>query len=189
MIFLMYNDPEQIIGKIKEDNTVVESEILSDDMKKRILEIELRRLDEMIPVVNKGLNDAFESEYVAVIIKRNDVQAIPMASLELLTKSGKLIGEEVYDEDELEEYRNRDDVYFISDNFVSFTNVSGMEAEEQYFLISEVGSKILGDIDLSNVKDMIMAIPSADTNDFFLKHYGYSTEDSLGSVLIGFTVE
>ena len=184
----MYNAPEQIIEKIKEDPTVVVSEILSADIKKNILEIELKRLDELIPVINQGLDDAFKSDYVAVIIKRNDVETIPMASLELLTKSGKLIGEEVYDEEELEEYRQRDDVYFISDNFVSFTNVSGMQAEEQYFRISEVNSKILGNIDLSDVKDLIIAIPSADTNDFFLKHYGHSVEEALGSVLIGFNV-
>ena len=95
----------EILNQIRKDNGILEAEILSDEMKKRILEIEMERLKELIPVINEGINKAFKEEQVAVIIqdrtennKTNNMT--PMPTLTLLTESGKLVGEEIYDEEE-----------------------------------------------------------------------------------------
>ncbi len=184
----------EILNQIRKDNGILEAEILSDEMKKRILEIEMERLKELIPVINEGINKAFKEEQVAVIIqdrtennKTNNMT--PMPTLTLLTESGKLVGEEIYDEEELEELHQRNDVYFLSDNFVTYTNLGGQEGEKQFFKVSDVDCSLFTNQNLKEYANSVtVAVPSTNTDHYIKEQFGHSPEDQIGTMIVGFTL-
>lgn len=182
-----------LLKEIKKDEGTLNVEIMSDDMKKQVLAIEMDRSKEIIPVINEGLNDAFKEKEIAVIVKNNsnkkvENNIIPLPSLTLLTESGKLIGEEIYDEEELENLHQREDVYFVSDNFVTYTNVKSAQGEKQFFKVSSLNNNLLDNQDINKQLDsLIIALPSIHTNYYIKEHYGYKHEDEIGTIIIGFT--
>lgn len=170
------------------ERTVILDEI-NDELKKEILNIELERLNELIPAVNEGLDNAFKEEELILLIQ--DATGRTMDEMEptltLRTKSGTIIGEEVYDEEELEELHERDDTYFLSDNFVTYTNLSTPK-EEQIFIIENIYPDYLtGDNLEKTVNSLKIASPSTVTDQHIKKCFNLNIDDDLETFIIGFT--
>ncbi len=182
----------EILKQIEQEEETLIVDIITDDMKKRVLEIEMERLDELIPFINEGINTAFNEENVAIIIRdlnKKQREMIDAPTLLLLTESGKIIGEEIYDEEELEELRERNDVYFVSENFVTYTNMGTNKGEKQFFKLSSTNSSFFTDCDLNKyVISLSVAIPSTNTDHYLREYYGYTPNDNISTLLLGFTI-
>ena len=113
---------DDLINTILEEENIIKAEVMDDEMKKQVLQHEMKRLEELVPFINKGMQEAFEEKEAIVIVMDNTVEKIRENGPEdadgdgftLQTESGKVIGESIYDEDELEDLRDDPNAYFIS---------------------------------------------------------------------------
>lgn len=115
---------DKLFDIIKNEGNIIVSDIMTDEMKKEVIKLEMKRLDEMVPLINKGLQEAFDLDSSIVIIQDKTNITLPVEelipTLTLQSESGTIIGEEIYDPEELEEIRQDPSVYFISDNFPTY---------------------------------------------------------------------
>lgn len=181
---------QDIIKAAKEDKRVIVAEILTDEMKKQILELELKRLNEPIPVINKSLQEAFDKEQAMVIVIEKPKEDVPIEeqipTLTLQTDSGKIIGEEIYDPEELELMREDNEAYFISEHFVTFPNMA-VAGEKQFFVVGEIYNVLESEDRMKEcVKSMIISVPSTHTDSFIKDCYELSHEEKIATMIVGF---
>ena len=186
------------IQKIMQDeDNVILSEIIDDEMKKNLLLYEMKRLDEIVPFINEGLKEALDEQEALLIIRKHEEKSVEEmnkesytsdpAAFTLRTESGKIIGEMIYDDEELEDLRNDPTVYFLSDNFETYQDAS-VAGEKQFFYMESAGSDFVTDKDIdSTVKSVTVGIPSTETDHFIRDCFDLSHDESLSSVIIGFT--
>ena len=186
---------EKLLEAIRAEKATMIAEIMDDEMKKGILECEMRRLNELIPFVNKGMEEAFQEEEAIIIVRDNTVQTERMndtsssddSSFTLQTESGKIIGETILDEEELEELREDPTVTFISENFVMYNNLA-LPGEKQFFLMTSANSDFFTDADLESIVSSItVAIPSTETDHFIRDCFELEHDAPIGTLVVGFT--
>ena len=122
----------ELINLIKEEPGIMIVELMTDEMKKQVLQLEMKRLEELVPFINQGMEEAFEEEQALVVVIDNNKKEDRTiesyeeeeASFTLRTESGQIIGETIYDEEELEELRDDPNVFFLSDNFETYNNLA-----------------------------------------------------------------
>ncbi|RAP44845.1 MAG: hypothetical protein BZ135_07370 [Methanosphaera sp. rholeuAM6] len=185
----------ELIKLIKEDESVLMAETMSDEMKKQVLKLEMKRLDELVPFINEGLEEAFREEDAIVVITDNTKKSNRIensydthdTSFTLRTESGKVIGETIYDEDELEELRNDPDVFFLSDNFVTYNNLA-TPGERQFFVMSSTTSDFFTDKDLESlVSRLKVAVPSTGSDHYIKDCFDLPHDAAIGTLIIGYT--
>jgi len=186
---------EELLEAIRAEKATLIAEIMDDDMKKGVLECEMRRLDELIPFVNKGMEEAFQEQEAIIIVRDNTIQTERTndtsgsddSSFTLQTESGKIIGETILDEEELEELRDDPTVTFISENFVMYNNLA-LPGEKQFFLMTGANSDFFTDADLESiVSSLKVAIPSTETDHFIRDCFELEHDAPIGTLVVGFT--
>ncbi|MBR0471914.1 MAG: hypothetical protein IJI98_04370 [Methanosphaera sp.] len=184
-----------LIKAIEEEPGVMIVELMTDDMKKQVLQHEMKRLDELVPFINQGMEEAFKEEEALVIVLNNDERPeremgpedVDNNSFTLRTASGQIIGETIYDEEELEDLRNDPNVFFLSDNFVTYNNLA-TPGEKQFFVMTSSTSSFFTDEDLeSMVTSLKVAVPSTGTDHYIKDCFELSHEERIGTLIIGFT--
>lgn len=192
---MMMSTTTELIKLIKEEPGVMIAELMDDEMKKQVLQHEMKRLDELVPFINQGMEEAFEEDEAIVIIINNDEKVDRViesyeqdnTSFTLRTESGQIIGETIYDEEELEELRDDPNVFFLSDNFVTYQNLA-TPGEKQFFVMSSTDSSFFTDKDLESLVSSIkVAIPSTITDHYIKDVFDISHEERIGTLIIGFT--
>lgn len=186
-------DNYKIVEIMRNEPGVIIADIIPDDMKKEILKLEMKRVDEIVPFINKGMQHAFDEKEALLVITDNekrpkrDVQYTDESTFTLRSDTGEILGEMIYDEDELEELRNDPTVYFLSDNFVTYNNVP-TSGKKQFFVMDAETSKFITDKDIdSTVKSLVVAVPSTETDHFIKDCYDLPHDTHIGTVIIGFT--
>lgn len=178
----------KLITQLKKDEDILEIQLISEDMKKKILELEMNRSKELIPVINEGIHEVFKEKIlVAISKKRPDKIIAAKPKLILLTNTGKLLGEDVYDEDELEELHEDNNAYFVSDNFVLYKNIYKNDGEKEIFKISSIDLNLFTKEDLSKYANSItIAMPSSETDLYIKKSIKLFSKDE-DTIILGFT--
>ncbi len=190
----MQENDYEIVNIMRNEEGVVVAELMDDEMKKDVLTCEMKRLKEIVPFINKGLEEAFREEEALVLIKRNkkveednNFKYSGDYTFTLRTDGGRIIGEMVFDEEELEELRKDPNVYFLSDNFVTYSDMT-TPGQKQYFVVEGEKSKFVTDKDIdSTVKSLVVGIPSTETDHYIKDYYDLSGDEALGTIIIGFT--
>lgn len=186
------NIEEEIISIINDEENIILVEVLPDEYKKEIVILEMKRLNEMIPVINQGLEKAINEEHVLVVINDKRGYIIPdedlIPTLTLQTDSGKIIGEEIYDPEELEELKEDPEAYFISEHFVTYPNVP-TSGEKQFFIVSELYNELDCEEKIRPlVKSMTISAPSTEADHYIKDCYDISHEDRITTLIIGFSI-
>ncbi len=182
----------ELLKEIRKDDGTIKAELIPDDLKKEILEIEMDRTKELIPVINEGINEAFKEKEIMIIIKHQINDKIkeditPMPSLTLLTETGRIVGEEIYDQERINELKKDENAYFVSSNFVTY-NLNEFKDEKQFFKVSKGDNELFTDKNLKEYSDSItVAIPSIHSDRYIKQYYGYSPDEKIGSIIVGFT--
>ena len=184
-----------LINLIKEEENVMIAEIMTDEMKKQVLEHEMKRLEELVPFINEGMKEAFDEEEAIVIITDNTKKSSRVensyetrdTSFTLRNESGKIIGETIFDEEELEDLREDPDVFFLSDNFVTYNNLT-VPGEKQFFVMSSTTSDFFTSKDLESlVSSLKVAVPSTGSDHYIKDCYDLAHDEAIGTLIIGFT--
>lgn len=192
---ILMSKTEQLLNTIRQQENIMIAEIMNEDMKKGILECEMKRINELIPFINKGMEEAFQEEDAIILVLDNTLESHRMeesydeyeSTFTLQTESGVIIGETIYDEEELEDLRDDPSVTFVSDNFVTYNNLA-VSGEKQFFLMSSTNSKFFTDADLeSMVSSITVAIPSTETDHFIRDCFDLEHDALIGTLVVGFT--
>lgn len=182
----------KIIDMINNDEGVLISQLMDDDFKKEVLKYEMKRLDELVPFINKGMEEALNKKEAMVMIRRHsddDDREIrdDDGSFTLRTENGEIIGESIYDEDELEELRNDPTVYFLSENFVTYNNIA-TPGQKQFFVMEGKKSDFITKQDIDSCVDsLVVAVPSTETDHYIKDYYNIPHDEHIGTIIIGFT--
>ena len=184
-----------LINLIKEEENVMIAEIMTDEMKKQVLEHEMKRLEELVPFINEGMKEAFDEEEAIVIVIDNTKKSSRVensyetrdTSFTLRNESGKIIGETIFDEEELEDLREDPNVFFLSDNFVTYNNLT-VPGEKQFFVMSSTTSDFFTSKDLESlVSSLKVAVPSTGSDHYIKDCYDLAHDEAIGTLIIGFT--
>lgn len=184
-----------LINLIKEEENVMIAEIMTDEMKKQVLEHEMKRLEELVPFINEGMKEAFDEEEAIVIVTDNTKKSSRVensyetrdTSFTLRNESGKIIGETIFDEEELEDLREDPNVFFLSDNFVTYNNLT-VPGEKQFFVMSSTTSDFFTSKDLESlVSSLKVAVPSTGSDHYIKDCYDLAHDEAIGTLIIGFT--
>ena len=182
---------EEILNILNNEEKIMLAENLPDEYKKEILKLEMKRLDEMIPLINKGLQEAFDQEHILIVINDKRGYIIPdedlIPTLTLQTDTGKIIGEEIYDPEELEDLQDDPEAYFISEHFVTYPNLS-IPGEKQFFVVSQLTGELECEDKLRGLVDkLVLAAPSTEADHYIKDCYDISHEDRITTLIIGFS--
>ena len=184
-----------LINLIKEEENVMIADIMTDEMKKQVLEHEMKRLEELVPFINEGMKEAFDEEEAIVIITDNTKKSSRVensyetrdTSFTLRNESGKIIGETIFDEEELEDLREDPNVFFLSDNFVTYNNLT-VPGEKQFFVMSSTTSDFFTSKDLESlVSSLKVAVPSTGSDHYIKDCYDLAHDEAIGTLILGFT--
>ncbi len=185
----------ELIELLKTDKSILIAAPMSDEMKKKVLQLEMKRLEELVPFVNEGMKEAFEEEEAIVVILDNTVKNERIensydeqdTSFTLRNESGMIIGETIMDEEELEELRDDPNVYFLSDNFVTYSNLT-KPGEKQFFVMSSTNSSFFTDTNPERlVSSLTVAIPSTPTDHYIKDCFDLPHDEPIGTMIIGYT--
>ena len=181
----------KILKLLEDEDKVIIARELSEDEKSQIVKLEMKRLDEMVPVINKGLEEALNEDYAVLVIKDKrgiflpDEELIPTLTLE--TDAGKVIGEEIYDPEELEELKNDPEAYFISEHFVTYPNIP-TSGEKQFFVVSDLYGELDCEDKMNEITEkLVIATPSTEADHFIKDCFGMDYEDGIITMIIGFS--
>ena len=184
-----------LIALLLTDESIMIAAPMSDEMKKQVLKLEMKRLEELVPFINEGMEEAFEEEDAIVVILDNTVKNERIensydeqdTSFTLRTESGQIIGETIMEEEEIEELRNDPNVFFLSDNFVTYSNLS-KPGEKQFFVMSSTKSSFFTDTNPESlVSSLTVAIPSTETDHYIKDCFDLPHDEPIGTMIIGYT--
>lgn len=191
------NIDEQLLQIIRNETNVILAEHMCDKMKKEVLIREMKRLKETIPFINKGMDDAFKEQSAIVVIRKNKFKSTDDMinsndytqdyTFTLRTNGGRIIGEMIYDEEELKELHKDPNVYFMTDNFVTYSD-NTTPGEKQFFVVEGEKSNYFTKKDLSNLSEnIIVAIPSVETDYYIKEQYNLQDHNDFGTIIVGYT--
>lgn len=178
---------EEAINIIKGLKGVLGVEIVSEEDKKVLLGIETARNDDIIPVINQGLNECLNKEFCLVLFKTGEFRIPPRPTVILKTDHGRILGHELISDEDREKYVGRDDVYFLSTNFILFKPEKGISGgiEKELFVLPPIPFPELNNI--SGISDIVSGTPSTKGDEYIKNRHGYTKDPSKATVLIGFS--
>lgn len=173
---------------IKELKGVIDVRELSDEDKDALIEFELNRKRDIIPVINTGLEECLKREYLLLLLKNRDFRCAPNPTVLLITDKGRILGQELISPEEKEKYQCKNDVYFLSNDFIMFKsdkNAVRTGGEKQLFVLPSIPFPELEDIE--RIESVVSCSPST-AGDYYLKtKYGYPDDPNLATILVGFS--
>ncbi len=179
---------EKAINKIKKLKGVVDVKEMDYGDRNALNESELNRNGDIIPVLNTGLEDCLKREYLLLLLKNHNFRCASEPTVLLITAKGRILGQEVISDEEKENFRCREDIYFLSNDFVLFKNDRNTlrtGGEKQLFILPSIPFPELDNIE--NIEDIVSCSPSTAGDSYLRNKYGYPDDRNLATILIGFS--
>ena len=148
-------DREEILSnvekKVRGIPGVVDMKYLDEGLKEKIAGIEHQTEENgavggLMPFVNKGVWETLKREncFVMILGSQEMPFMVPDHAIYLLDQKGQIVGE-FLSEERRQEMKRRDDVYFLSEDFVLY---HGLEiCGEPYFLVPEIEFREIDDVE------------------------------------------
>ena len=169
---------------IKGMRGVVEAFYLDKDILEKVRkEEETVKAVGNVDVINEGFNQALQREKVICIVKDPRFRPPPEPTVKLMASDGRVMGVEVFPET-AKEYLGRDDVIWLSDGFVVFTNVPPTEGMREAFVMPPVSFPELNES--NGCKDVISCSPAPTCDKMIREWHGMEDNSKLASVLVAF---
>lgn len=178
------------VETIKQLKGVLDVQELSDEDRKALLEIELGRNGDMIPVINEGLEECMKREFYLTVLKNEEFRSPPIPTVLLVTDKGRILGQELISPEEKEKYQNRKDAYFLSSEFVIFKPdraTTSMQKEKEFFLLPSVPFPELEDIE--GISNVVSCSPSTIGDSYLKDKYGYPQDPRFATILVAFSTK
>ena len=96
---------QEVIDTINPLRGVLDVGVLTDEVRKNVLKIEMDKAGELIPVINMGVNECLNRDYTVAIIKNASFRPPPTATVQLVDNKGNLLGEEIVSNNQKKKYK------------------------------------------------------------------------------------
>ncbi|MGB7969061.1 MAG: hypothetical protein WCF28_05745 [Methanobacterium sp.] len=178
---------EKAIDIIKKLDGAVDVQELSKDDRKTLIEIESHHNNDIIPVVNKGLNECLTREFCLVLLKTEDFRIPSEPTVLLVTDSGRILGQELISPEDKKKYAHNDNVVFLSNNFIIFKpdKLSRSMGEKELFILPAIPFQELNDV--LTIKDVVSCSPSTLGDKYLKEKYNYPDDPHLATIIVAFS--
>ncbi len=175
-------DKNAVLGTLRSMDGVEKAFLLDQEILERLRQEEKGVKAIMdISVRNDGFNAALEREHVACIIKNTRFRPPPEPTVLLQDDEGTVMGIEVFPHTR-GEYDEREDVFWLSEDFVVFPGVKA--ARQEFFVMPPVS---FPELDESlGCRDVVSCSPSPTSDVMIKEHYGLEDDPRLASILVAF---
>lgn len=174
---------EKVISYLKEQEGVVGILDMDDELSKAVDSIEksikTRNNHEYLSI---GYDLAMERIHRVCVFYTNDFKKDFRARLKLMTSDGTVMGTNLMPE-EMDEYRGREDVIWISDDFVVFPMIRG--SGEEMFVMYPYEYKELHDI-APGCSNAIGFSPTPSSDSFLKEKAGIEESSFIFSTVVAF---
>lgn len=181
---------KKVIKSIEEMDGVLKAEHLSNEDIKNLIDIEANRDNDLIPVINEGLQECFKKDFNIVIFKDSNFRNAPFPTVLLVNTGGKILGHEIISIKDREKFKKKENVHFLSDDFVIYkdtmNNIS-MKSEKEYFLLPPIEFPEL--LEIEEVFEVVSSSPSTKSDDYLKNKYGYLGNSKVATIIVGFSLK
>lgn len=172
--------------------------VLNDDVRKKILEIEMEKTGELIPVINYGVHECLNREYTVAIIKTATFRPPPTPTVQLVDNHGNILGEEIVSAEQKQKHEANKNTTFVTPDFVLTQNPKDIEnnlkserleknPSKQAFVLPPV--QFIEVEELEDTCDVVSSSPDPLADIFIKNYFNFEDDAKLASILVGFNVK
>jgi len=182
------DEVEKILRGIK---GIVDVERLDTGDRAEILDLEQKAeqilMMGLAKTVNRGLRDAIDREVTYAAIHDPDLRHPPGPTV-IWVREDEIIGEEVWDRAIIEGMKKREDLLFIGEGFVLYSDkIRRMQKTEMTVVFPGLPVPELQNMD--KIEKVVSATLSAPADLHVKRRLGWSTTDAqIGTILVGFNL-
>lgn len=189
---------QEVIDTINPLRGVLDVGVLTDEVRKNVLKIEMDKAGELIPVINIGVNECLNRDYTVAIIKNASFRPPPTATVQLVDNKGNLLGEEIVSNNQKKKYKEDEQAKFINPDFVLLKDQKDIEEDlktenleknptKQAFVLPPV--QFIEVEELEDTCDVVSSSPDP-LADLYLKEvFNFEDDPKLASILVGFNIK
>ena len=189
---------QEVIDTINPLRGVLDVGVLTDEVRKNVLKIEMDKAGELIPVINMGVNECLNRDYTVAIIKNASFRPPPTATVQLVDNKWNLLGEEIVSNKQKKKYKEDEKAKFINPDFVLLKDQKDIEEDlktenleknptKQAFVLPPV--QFIEVEELEDTCDVVSSSPDP-LADLYLKEvFNFEDDPKLASILVGFNIK
>ncbi len=189
---------QEVIDTIEPLRGVLNVGVLNDEVRKNVMQIEMEKTGELIPVINLGVKECLERDFTVAIIKNASFRPPPTATVQFVDNKGNILGEEIVSSEQKKKYQNDESAQFIHPDFVLLKNQQDIEEDlkteniekegiKQAFLLPPV--QFIEVEELEDTCDVVSSSPDPYADLYLKKYFDFEDDPKLASILIGFNVK
>jgi len=189
---------QEVIDTIEPLRGVLNVGVLNDEVRKNVMQIEMEKTGELIPVINLGVKECLERDFTVVIIKNASFRPPPTATVQFVDNKGNILGEEIVSSEQKKKYQNDESAQFIHPDFVLLKNQQDIEEDlkteniekegiKQAFLLPPV--QFIEVEELEDTCDVVSSSPDPYADLYLKKYFDFEDDPKLASILVGFNVK
>ncbi|MCD7781395.1 MAG: hypothetical protein LUG89_01670 [Methanosphaera sp.] len=189
---------EKVIETVTPLRGILDVDVLNDEVRAKVTQIEMEKSGELIPVINAGVHECLNRDYTIAIIKNASFRPPPTATVQLVDNKGHLLGEEIVNKDQKEKYNEDENATYINPDFVLTVdqdiieeNLKTKNLEEnptkQAFVLPPV--QFIEVEEIEGTKDVVSSSPDPLADVYLKEYFGFEDDPKLASLLVGFNVE
>jgi len=134
-------------------------------------------------VINKAYTETYNRSVKICVFCDRKISTHDGSSLTLEDPEGHIMGMTLT-KSMIEEYKDRQDVLWISDDFIMFPEVPARGGER--FILHPMKFPILDEKD--GCYDVVVASPAPSSDIIIKRHYGVSLKEDLATMIVGFNI-
>lgn len=189
---------QEVLDTIEPLRGVLNVGVLNDEVRKHVMQIEMEKTCELIPVINLGVKECLERDFTVAIIKNASFRPPPTATVQFVDNKGNLLGEEIVNVDQKKRYENDEKAQFIHPDFVLLKNQKDLENDlkaenieknptKQAFLLPPV--QFIEVEELEDTCDVVSSSPDPLADVYLKEYFNFEDDPKLASILVGFNVK
>lgn len=172
--------------------------VLNDEVRKRILEIEMEKTGEIIPVINYGVHECLSREYTVAIIKTATFRPPPTPTVQLVDNKGHVLGEEIVNPEQKHKHEANENSTFVTPDFVLTQDPKEIEENLKSERLEENPTKqafVLPPVpfveveELEDTCDVVSSSPDPLADLYIKEYFNFEDDPKLASILVGFNVK
>lgn len=189
---------QEVIDTIEPLRGVLNVGVLNDEVRKNIMQIEMEKTGELIPVINLGVKECLERDFTVAIIKNASFRPPPTATVQFVDNKGNILGEEIVNVDQKKKYESDENANFINPDFVLLKSQRDVEKDlkaenleknptKQAFLLPPV--QFIEVEELEDTCDVVSSSPDPLADLYIKEYFDFEDDAKLASILVGFNVK
>ena len=178
-------DPTGVISKIINDvEGAVDAKLMDDNIARAILDEEATvRSTVGVDVVNRAFQEVFKRKVKICVFCDRKISTHDDSTLTLEDPDGNVLGR-ILSKRMIQEYKDRTDVIWVSDDFVMFPNI--VPTGKEQFILHPMTFPVIDEND--GCKDVVLCSPAPSSDIILKKYFGVSLMADLATMVVGYDV-